>query len=56
MRRLTFKELEQIRLDIIESSAWAKAELKRRLAAKKQKKSEHGIDDGTVKPLKSNLL
>lgn len=48
MQRLTFNELEQIRLDIIESSAWAKAELKRQLAEKKRKKSEYGIDDGTT--------
>ncbi|MGI2854620.1 hypothetical protein ACRTDR_10465 [Shewanella algae] len=56
MRRLTSNELEQIRLDIIESSTWAKAELKRQCAAKKRKKSEHGIDDGTANQFKSNLL
>ncbi|SEA63693.1 hypothetical protein [Marinobacterium iners] len=56
MRRLTFNELEQIHLDIIQSSAWAKAELKRQLGAKKRNKSEHGIDDGTANQFKSNLL
>ncbi|ENO00408.1 hypothetical protein J139_02181 [Pseudoalteromonas agarivorans S816] len=32
-----------------ESSAWAKAELKRRRDAKKSKNSAHGIDDGIGK-------
>lgn len=44
--RLSAKEREQLRRDMAESSAWAKVELKRRRAAKNQKKSVHGIDDG----------
>ncbi|WP_191963776.1 hypothetical protein [Photobacterium damselae] len=54
MRRLTSNELEQIRLDIIESSAWVIAELS--ACSKKTKKSEHGMGDGTANQLKSNLL
>ncbi|WP_447062565.1 hypothetical protein [Vibrio alginolyticus] len=46
MRRLTPAERERLRRDMKESSAWAKAELKRRRAAKNQKNSAHGIDDG----------
>jgi len=43
--RLSAQEREQLRRDMAESSAWAKAELKRR-RAEKSKKSGHGIDDG----------
>lgn len=46
VRRLTPEEVAKLRQDMAESSAWARAELKRRRVAKKQKKSEHGIDDG----------
>lgn len=49
MRRLTPDEIEHLRRDMAEASAWAKAELKRRRAAKNQKKSKHGIDDGIEK-------
>lgn len=49
MRRLTPDERERLRRDMQESSAWAKAELKRRRDAKNQKKSAHGIDDGIEK-------
>lgn len=37
VRRLTVDEANDLRRDMAESSAWAKAELKRRRAAKKQK-------------------
>ncbi|AHI98576.1 hypothetical protein VPUCM_0618 [Vibrio parahaemolyticus UCM-V493] len=37
-----------------ESSAWAKAELKRRRSEKNQKNSEHGMDDGIEKSHPSN--
>lgn len=37
VRRLTPCELTELRRDMAESSAWAKAELKRRRAAKNQK-------------------
>lgn len=40
---------EKQRRDTQESFAWAKAELKRRRAAKNQKISAHGIDDGIGK-------
>ncbi|ACY52489.1 hypothetical protein VEA_004331 [Vibrio antiquarius] len=43
---LTTEEKKELRHDMAASSAWAKAELKRRRAAKNQKNSAHGIDDG----------
>ncbi|WP_286597430.1 hypothetical protein [Thiopseudomonas alkaliphila] len=46
LRLLTAEEKQELRCDMTESSAWAKAELKRRRVAKNQKKSEHGIYDG----------
>lgn len=45
-RRLSVEEIQELRRDMQESSAWAKAELKRRRDAKNQKNSAHGIDDG----------
>lgn len=45
-RVLTAEEKQELRRDMAESSAWAKAELKRRRAAKNQKNSAHGIYDG----------
>lgn len=54
MRRLTPDEIEHLRRDMAEASAWAKAELKRRRAEKNQKKSEHGIDNGIEKRCSSN--
>lgn len=53
-RRLSVEEIQELRRDMQESSAWAKAELKRRRVAKKQKNSEHGIDDGIDKNHFSN--
>lgn len=49
MRRLTPDERERLRRDMQESSAWAKAELKRRREAKNQKISSHGIDNSIEK-------
>ena len=46
---LTTEEKQELRRDMQESSAWAKAELKRRRDAKNQKNSAHGIDDGIEK-------
>lgn len=46
LRVLTAEEKQELRRDMAESSAWARAELKRRRAAKNQKNSVHGIDDG----------
>ncbi|HBV75652.1 MULTISPECIES: hypothetical protein [Vibrio] len=48
-RRLSVEEIQELRRDMQESSAWAKAELKRRRTAKNQKNSTHGIDDGIEK-------
>ncbi|HIF5859351.1 TPA: hypothetical protein ACX3FX_003723 [Vibrio parahaemolyticus] len=45
-RRLSVEEIQELRRDMQESSAWAKAELKRRRSAKNQKNSAHGTDDG----------
>lgn len=53
-RALSPNEIEALRDDMKESSVWAKAELKRRRAAKNQKNSVHGIDDGIDKDHLSN--
>ncbi len=53
-RRLSVEEIQELRRDMKESSAWCKAELKRRRDAKNQKKSAHGIDDGIEKGGMSN--
>ncbi|MGL1245044.1 hypothetical protein ACSTKY_20180 [Vibrio parahaemolyticus] len=55
-RALSPNEIEALRDDMKESSVWAKAELKRRRAAKNQKNSAHGIDDGIEKGGISNWL
>ncbi|EPB6518423.1 hypothetical protein ACEV86_17590 [Vibrio parahaemolyticus] len=47
--KLTETQIDELRRDMQESSAWGKAELKRRRDAKNQKKSAHGIDDGIEK-------
>ncbi|MFW0965059.1 hypothetical protein ACEV9L_18535 [Vibrio parahaemolyticus] len=56
LRRLSVEEIQELRRDMKESSAWGKAELKRRRDAKNQKKSAHGIDDGIEKGGISNYL
>ncbi|ELB2094358.1 TPA: hypothetical protein ACMDV8_002255 [Vibrio parahaemolyticus] len=48
-RRLSVEDIQELRRDMQESSAWGKAELKRRRDAKNQKKFAHGIDDGIEK-------
>ncbi|BDP34229.1 MULTISPECIES: hypothetical protein [Gammaproteobacteria] len=53
-RRLSVEEIQELRRDMQESSAWAKVELKRRRDAKNQKNSTHGIDDGIEKGCISN--
>lgn len=53
-RLLTAEEKQELRQEMKESSAWAKAELERRRAAKNQKNSEHGIDNGIEKVCISN--
>ncbi|AVH31093.1 hypothetical protein AL475_03810 [Vibrio fluvialis] len=45
-RWLSVEEKQDLRRDMTESSAWAKAELKHRRAAKNQKNFAHGTDDG----------
>ncbi|WP_162484724.1 hypothetical protein [Pseudoalteromonas piscicida] len=45
-RMFTTEEIQELRRDMAESSAWAKAELKRRRVIKNQKSSAHGIGDG----------
>ncbi|CQH32154.1 hypothetical protein KC821_03065 [Proteus vulgaris] len=52
--KLTETQIDELRRDMAESSAWAKAELKRRRTAKNQKNSAHGIDDGIEKSHLSN--
>lgn len=54
VRMLTPEGIVQLRQDMAESSAWARAELKRRRVAKNQKNSGHGIDDGIEKGVPSN--
>ncbi|CAL6172189.1 hypothetical protein AT1219_70199 [Vibrio alginolyticus] len=54
LRQLTTYEIEKLKRDMKESSAWAKAELKRRRDAKNQKNSAHGIDDGIEKDIDCN--
>lgn len=53
-RMLTAEEKQELRRDMQESSAWAKAELKRRRDAKNQKNSSHGINDGIEKSYLTN--
>jgi hypothetical protein len=54
VRHLSLSERHSLRRDMQESSAWAKAELKRRRDAKNKKNSAHGIDDGIDKGRLSN--
>ncbi|MBY7957825.1 hypothetical protein KW472_12840 [Vibrio fluvialis] len=53
-RWLSVEEKQELRQDMQESFAWAKAELKRRRDAKNQKNSAHGIDDGIEKDTDCN--
>ncbi|CAA0342498.1 conserved hypothetical protein [Alteromonas alvinellae] len=53
-RMLTTEEKKELRHDMAASSAWGKAELKRRRDAKNQKNSAHGIDDGIEKDTDCN--
>ncbi|MCK9781567.1 hypothetical protein [Proteus columbae] len=52
--KLTETQIDELRRDMAESSAWAKAELKRRRAAKNKKKSAHGIGNGIEKDTDCN--
>ncbi|HHX8345725.1 TPA: hypothetical protein ACVOYS_004455 [Vibrio alginolyticus] len=51
---LTTEEKKELRHDMAASSAWAKAELKRRRDAKNQKNSSHGIVGGIEKDTDCN--
>lgn len=53
-RMLTTEEKKELRHDMAASSAWAKAELKRRRDAKNQKNSSHGIVGGIEKDTDCN--
>lgn len=48
MRKLTLYELNELRRDMTESSAWARAELKRRREEKAKQNVEHGTNNGTT--------
>lgn len=45
---LTNAEKEVLRRDMAESSAWARAELKRRREEKTKQNAEHGTNNGTT--------
>ena len=47
-RVLSAKEREDLRRDMAESSAWARAELKRRREEKTKENAEHGTNNGTT--------
>ncbi|SBT17852.1 hypothetical protein MGA5115_01968 [Marinomonas gallaica] len=48
MLMLTEEEKYDLRRDMAESSAWARAELKRRREEKAKQNAEHGINNGTT--------
>ena len=45
---LTAEEKDELRRDMAESSAWARAELKRRREEKAKQNAEHGTNNGTT--------
>ena len=48
VRLLSPQEKEDLRRDMAESSAWARAELKRRREEKAKQNAEHGTNNGTT--------
>lgn len=46
-RKLSSDEITDLRRDMAESSAWARAELKRRREEKAKQSAEHGTNNGT---------
>jgi hypothetical protein len=48
VRRLNIDEKQNLRRDMAESSAWARAELKRRREEKAKQSAEHGTNNGTT--------
>jgi len=49
VRWLTLEERQELRSDTAEASAWARTELRKRRAAKNQKNSAHGTNNGIKK-------
>ncbi|UTV99296.1 hypothetical protein KDW99_18955 [Marinomonas rhizomae] len=47
-RLLTVEEMYELRRDMAESSAWARAELKRRREEKAKQSAERGTNNGTT--------
>ena len=47
-RKLSSDEITDLRRDMTESSAWARAELKCRREAKAKQNAEHGANNGTT--------
>ncbi|MFI8622555.1 hypothetical protein ACIGBN_16560 [Marinomonas sp. NPDC078689] len=45
---LSVKEKDALRRDMAKSSAWARAELKRRREEKAKQSAEHGTNNGTT--------
>lgn len=54
VRWLTPEERQELRSDMAEASAWARTELRKRRAAKNQKNSVYGTDNGIDKDRISN--
>ena len=52
-RKLSSDEITGLRRDMAESSAWARAELKRRREEKAKQNAEHGTNNGTTTELSS---
>ncbi|WP_133565337.1 hypothetical protein [Marinomonas communis] len=48
VRLLSPQEKEDLRRDMAESSAWARAEFKRRREEKAKQNAEHGTNNGTT--------
>ncbi|MBM6552355.1 hypothetical protein [Marinomonas ostreistagni] len=48
MYQLTNEERKELRRDMAESSAWARAELKRRREEKAKQNAEHGTNNGST--------
>lgn len=47
-RWLSVEEKQDLRRDMVESSAWARTELKRRREEKAKQSAEHGTNNGTT--------
>lgn len=49
VRFLSSFEIKELRRDMAESSAWARAEMKRRRDEKAKQNAEHGTSNGTMR-------